>query len=209
MQAGGVGMVLVDNGAGLVSEVHSVPTVHVTAADGAAIKAYAVAGGSPTAAESAFYFGHQPAPTIAVFSGRGPNLADANILKPDLAAPGVDVIASVTPGLHAGPARRARRRHAGAPGPAWASYDGTSMATPHVTGISLLLKQAHPTWSPAADQVGADDHRLRHARRRPGRHGRTASCPGRRAPASSARTRRSTRAWSTTWARPTTSSTSA
>ena len=34
-------MVLVDNGGGLVAEVHSVPTVHVTAADGAAIKAYA------------------------------------------------------------------------------------------------------------------------------------------------------------------------
>ena len=39
-------MVLVDNGAGLVAEAHSVPTVHVSAADGAAIKAYAVAAGS-------------------------------------------------------------------------------------------------------------------------------------------------------------------
>ncbi len=149
LNAGGVGMVEVDNGAGLVAEVHSVPTVHVSAADGAAIKAYAAAGGSPTAAESAFYFGHQPAPTIAAFSGRGPDMADANILKPDLAAPGVGVIASVTP------AYTQAQRDALAAGtlqgtPAWASYDGTSMATPHVTGIALLLKQAHPTWSPAA-----------------------------------------------------------
>ena len=149
LQAGGVGMVLVDNGAGLVSELHSVPTVHVTAADGAAIKAYALAGGSPTAAESAFYFGHQPAPTIAAFSGRGPNMADANILKPDLAAPGVGVIASVTPG-YTQDQRNQLAAGTLAGTPAWASYDGTSMATPHVTGISLLIKQAHPTWSPSA-----------------------------------------------------------
>jgi len=148
-QAGGVGMILVDNGAGLVSEVHSVPTVHVTAADGAAIKSYAAGGGSPTASETAFYFGHQPAPTIAAFSGRGPNMADANILKPDLAAPGVGVIASVTPG-YSQAQRNALAAGTLAGTPAWASYDGTSMATPHVTGISLLLKQAHPTWSPSA-----------------------------------------------------------
>ena len=41
--AGGVGMIQVDTGAGLVAETHSVPTVHVSAADGAAIKAYAAA----------------------------------------------------------------------------------------------------------------------------------------------------------------------
>jgi hypothetical protein len=148
LQAGGVGMVLVDNGAGLVSEVHSVPTVHVTAADGAAIKTYATTA-SPAAAESKFYFGHQPAPTIAAFSGRGPNMADVNVLKPDISAPGVGVIASVTPGY-----TQAQRNQLAAgtlaAGPAWASYDGTSMATPHITGISMLLKQAHPTWSPSA-----------------------------------------------------------
>ena len=149
LNAGGVGMVLMDNGAGLVSEVHSVPTVHVTTSDGAAIKAYAVAGGSPTAAETAFYFGHQPAPTIASFSGRGPNMADANILKPDLAAPGVGVIASVTPG-YTQDQRNQLAAGTLAAGPAWASYDGTSMATPHVVGVSMLLKQAHPTWSPSA-----------------------------------------------------------
>ncbi|MEO5687311.1 MAG: S8 family serine peptidase [Burkholderiaceae bacterium] len=149
LQAGGVGMVLADNGAGLVSEVHSVPTVHVSAADGTAIKAYAFAGGSPTAAESAFYFGHQAAPTIAAFSGRGPNMADVNVLKPDIAAPGVGVIASVTPG-YTQDQRNQLAAGTLAAGPAWASYDGTSMATPHITGISLLLKQAHPTWSPSA-----------------------------------------------------------
>ncbi len=149
LNAGGVGMIEVDNGAGLVAEVHSVPTIHVSAADGAAIKAYAAAGGSPTAAESAFYFGKQPAPTIAAFSGRGPNMADSNILKPDLAAPGVGVIASVTP-AYTQDQRNQLAAGTLAATPDWASYDGTSMATPHVTGVALLLKQAHPTWSPSA-----------------------------------------------------------
>lgn len=149
LNAKGVGMVLVDNGGGLVSEVHSVPTVHVTAADGAAIKSYAVSTSAATAAETAFYFAKQPAPTVAAFSSRGPNLADSNVLKPDLAAPGVAVIAAVTPEMTQ--SQRAQLAAGTIQGmPAWASYDGTSMAAPHVTGVSMLLKQSHPTWSPAA-----------------------------------------------------------
>ena len=148
LAAGGVGMVEVDNGSGLIAEVHAVPTVHVSAADGALIKAYA-AGAGATATESAFYIGTKPAPIIASFSGRGPNMADVNILKPDLAAPGVDVIASVTP-AYTQDQRNQLSAGTLAAGPDWASYDGTSMATPHVTGVSLLIKQAHPTWSPAA-----------------------------------------------------------
>lgn len=148
--AGGVGMVLADNGAGLVSEAHSVPTVHVSAADGTAVKAYVVAqGAAASAAIGTFYNAPKPAPLMAGFSSRGPNNADANILKPDLTAPGVDVIASVSPALT--PAE-----HDGVvagtfvPPSAYASYQGTSMSSPHVAGLGLLMKQAHPSWSPAA-----------------------------------------------------------
>ncbi|MDC6170546.1 S8 family serine peptidase [Paucibacter sp. XJ19-41] len=146
--AGGVGMVLADNGAGLVAEAHSVPTVHVNAADGEAIKAY-VAGPNPTASISAFYPGSAPAPVMASFSSRGPNMGDGNMLKPDLTAPGVDVIAGVTADLseaeHAAVANGTLR-----PPADFASYQGTSMSSPHVAGLAALLKQAHPTWSPAA-----------------------------------------------------------
>ena len=148
-QAGGVGMVLVDNGAGLVAEAHSVPTVHVSSFDGAAIKAYAVVTGA-TASLSAFYAGTTPnAPVMAGFSSRGPNMGDANVLKPDLTAPGVDVIAAVTPAL-SNAQRDAVAVGTLVPPGAWASYQGTSMSSPHVAGLALLLKQAHPTWSPAA-----------------------------------------------------------
>ncbi|MEJ6001566.1 S8 family peptidase [Paucibacter soli] len=147
-QAGGVGMILVDNGGGLVAEAHSVPTIHVTVADGAAIKTYAQTAGA-TAAIGKFYVGQKPAPIMAGFSSRGPNQGDSNILKPDLTAPGVDVIASVTADLSQAE-RNAVANGTLVPPPAWASYQGTSMSSPHVAGLALLIKQAHPSWSPAA-----------------------------------------------------------
>ena len=149
LNAGGVGMVLVDNGAGLVAEIHSVPAVHVTAADGAAIKTYATAAGATAAISAFFNAGAAPAPIMAGFSSRGPNIGDPNMLKPDLTAPGVDVIATVTPGLSQAQ-RDAVANGTLVPPPEWASYQGTSMASPHVAGLAALLRQAHPTWSPAA-----------------------------------------------------------
>jgi subtilisin family serine protease len=148
-EAGGVGMVEIDNGSGLIAEVHAVPTVHVNVADGALIKAYA-AGQNPSAAMTKFVTGTSAvkAPVVASFSSRGPNQYDGNQLKPDLAAPGVDIIAGVTPELNA--AQRANVVNGtAAPVSVWASYQGTSMAAPHVTGIAALLHQQHPTWSPA------------------------------------------------------------
>ena len=146
--AGGLGMVLVDNGAGLVADVHSVPSVHLTAADGAIVKAYATTAGS-TAAIGAFFNSGKPAPIMAGFSSRGPNQGDSNILKPDLTAPGVDIIAAVTADLT--PAQRdAVAAGTLVPPTDWASYQGTSMSSPHVAGLAALFKQAYPTWSPAA-----------------------------------------------------------
>jgi hypothetical protein len=149
-EAGGIGMILVDNGSGLVSEVHSVPTIHVSAADGAAIKAYAVAqAAAATSALSAFYASTKPAPIMAGFSSRGPNMGDSNIMKPDLTAPGVDILASVTPALT--PAQHnAVVAGTFVPPDAYDNYQGTSMSSPHVAGLALLLRQAHPDWSPAA-----------------------------------------------------------
>ena len=150
LQAGGVGMVLVDNDQGLIAEIHAVPTVHVSSADGNAIKLYAAGtGAGARAAITPFYAGAKPAPFMAGFSSRGPNGADANVLKPDLTAPGVDLIASVTPALtpaqHGAVASGALR-----PAGAFDTYSGTSMSSPHVAGVALLLRQAHPDWSPAA-----------------------------------------------------------
>jgi hypothetical protein len=134
-QAGGVGMILANvSAASLNGDFHSVPTVHVDHIAGAAIRPYAAAGGG-TAEILPSFFNPIPAPIIASFSSRGPLLAgDGDLLKPDLTAPGVDVLAGVAP-----------------PGNGGALYgliSGTSMSSPHVAGLGALLKDLHPEWSP-------------------------------------------------------------
>ncbi|CAN7680415.1 S8 family serine peptidase [Pseudoduganella sp. LjRoot289] len=146
--AGGAGMVLADNGAGLVAESHAVPTVHVDLATGVLVKTYA-AGAGATGAIGAFYLSTAPAPIMAAFSSRGPNAGDSNLLKPDLTAPGVDVIAAVTANLSEDE-RDAVANGTAVPPANFASYQGTSMSSPHVAGLAALLRQAHPAWSPAA-----------------------------------------------------------
>ena len=75
---------------------------------------------------------------MATFSARGPGPV-ADILKPDVTAPGINILAGFTPD-----AANA------APGENFAFLSGTSMSTPHVAGVAALLLEAHPTWTPAA-----------------------------------------------------------
>nr|F4JJL8.2 RecName: Full=Subtilisin-like protease SBT3.15; AltName: Full=Subtilase subfamily 3 member 15; Short=AtSBT3.15; Flags: Precursor [Arabidopsis thaliana] len=80
----------------------------------------------------------QPAtPKVAAFSSRGPNSVSPAILKPDIAAPGVSILAAVSP-LDPGAFN------------GFKLHSGTSMSTPVVSGIIVLLKSLHPKWSPAA-----------------------------------------------------------
>lgn len=135
-QAGGVGMILANvRPNSLNADLHYVPTVHVDDVNGAAIKVYAVTPGATAALGKGE--GSGIAPDVAAFSSRGPALAGGgDLLKPDIMAPGVDVLAAVSP--------------VEGNGRNFDFYSGTSMSSPHIAGIAALFKQKYPTWSPAA-----------------------------------------------------------
>ncbi|GAB4846924.1 hypothetical protein Ancab_025934 [Ancistrocladus abbreviatus] len=147
--AGGAGMILANteaNGEELVADAHLLPASAVGERNGDAIKHYVVSDPNPTAMIlfEGTKVGIQPAPVVAAFSSRGPNAVTPSVLKPDMIAPGVNILAgwsgSVGPtGLPEDPRRVA-----------FNIISGTSMSCPHVSGLAGLLKAAHPDWSPAA-----------------------------------------------------------
>ena len=140
--AGGVGMVLVNATAtqDTNADSHWVPTVQVTLADGDRVAAAAAAGATARIAAGAAALGTPK--VLPPFTARGPQTAVPDIAKPDLAAPGVNVLGGMTP--DPAPATGLR------PGALFQVISGTSMAAPHVAGAAVLLTQVHPDWTPAA-----------------------------------------------------------
>jgi subtilisin family serine protease len=141
-RAGGVGMVMTNTNANsLNADFHPIPSVHVSVDDRAPILAYIAGAGSAATAKivplnAAELLDVPQVPEIADFSSRGPSVTTGgDILKPDIAAPGVDVVAAVAP-----PSNHGR---------SWEFYSGTSMSSPHIAGIGALIMAAHPTWLPS------------------------------------------------------------
>ncbi|XP_039141348.1 subtilisin-like protease 3 [Dioscorea cayenensis subsp. rotundata] len=140
-KAGGVAMILANQaveGYTTLASVNVLPASHVSYEDGLEIKTYISSNPKPMA--SIFFqgtlLGVTPAPVTGYFTSRGPNQADPSILKPDIIGPGVNILAA-WPFLVGAKSR-------------FNMISGTSMATPHLTGIAALLKHSHPDWSPAA-----------------------------------------------------------
>lgn len=75
---------------------------------------------------------------VGNFSSRGPASGAPDILKPDVAAPGVNILAAVTPDVANGTS-----------GQLFGYLTGTSMAAPHVAGAAALLKERHSDWTPS------------------------------------------------------------
>ena len=134
--AGGVGMILTNTSPSSINaDFHFVPTVHVQNTDRAAIKAYAATTGATAKINASTLTFTDPAPFTASFSSRGPlSAGGGDLLKPDVIAPGQDILAAVAP-----------------PGQAGLDFNllsGTSMSSPHVAGLGALFKQKYPNWSP-------------------------------------------------------------
>ncbi|KAK6130842.1 hypothetical protein DH2020_035411 [Rehmannia glutinosa] len=91
--------------------------------------------------------GPRAAPMLSETSSRGPGLSYEGILKPDIMAPGVLILAAYNPHV-SGPPIGNNVFLSGD----YTLLSGTSMACPHISGIAALLKAAHPDWSPAAIQ---------------------------------------------------------
>ncbi|KAK3220879.1 hypothetical protein Dsin_014849 [Dipteronia sinensis] len=147
--AGGVGMILTNtasNGEELVADCHLIPAVAVGEIEGKLIKHYVLTNPKATAtlAFLGTRLGIRPSPVVAAFSSRGPNFLTLEILKPDIVAPGVNILASWTGEIGPSSLPTDRRRVK------FNILSGTSMSCPHVSGIAALLKARHPEWSPAA-----------------------------------------------------------
>jgi len=141
--AGGVGMILANTPTSLNTTLpilHVIPTVHIPFTDVTAfngLKSYAASAGATATIAAATLVFDVASPLTASFSSRGPLLAGGgSVLKPDLIAPGQDILAGVAP-----PANNGRL---------YDLYSGTSMSSPHVAGLAALMKEVHPRWSPMA-----------------------------------------------------------
>eukprot|EP00252_Welwitschia_mirabilis_P001655 TRINITY_DN1156_c0_g1_i14.p1 TRINITY_DN1156_c0_g1~~TRINITY_DN1156_c0_g1_i14.p1 ORF type:complete len:729 (+),score=123.35 TRINITY_DN1156_c0_g1_i14:264-2450(+) len=135
--AGGVGMILIDEFDKNIAIPFSIPSALVDNSAGHQILGYINNTRSPKAyiSPAKTVFGESRAPQIASFSSKGPNSLTPDILKPDITAPGLNILAAWSPAKK---------------GENFNIMSGTSMACPHVTGIAAVIKAQHPSWSPSA-----------------------------------------------------------
>ncbi|KAG6583685.1 Subtilisin-like protease 5.4, partial [Cucurbita argyrosperma subsp. sororia] len=86
----------------------------------------------------------KPSPTMAAFSSRGPDMVSPKIIKPDVTASRVKIIAAFS-GVVSPTGEPFDNRTV-----PYITMSGTSMSCPQVSSIVGLLKVLHPEWSPAA-----------------------------------------------------------
>ncbi|KAJ6684716.1 CO(2)-RESPONSE SECRETED PROTEASE [Salix purpurea] len=143
---GGIGLVLVDDKtSGVASNYNEFPLTVISSKDAPAILSYLNSTKNPVATilPSTVVSQYKPAPTVAYFSSRGPSSLSRNILKPDIAAPGVDILAAWM-------ANDTEVTLKGKESPKFNIISGTSMSCPHVSGMAAVIKSQYPSWSPSA-----------------------------------------------------------
>lgn len=145
--AGAIGVIVANNNSGTPIVMGgdgtgiTIPGVMIGLSDGELIRTTLASGQNVSATLSAGIFvpAVETGNIMADFSSRGPNQSTLDVIKPDVTAPGVRILAATS----------------GAPlfglaGESFAYLQGTSMSSPHVAGLAALLTEVHPDWSPAA-----------------------------------------------------------
>uniref|UniRef100_A0A0C9QR38 TSA: Wollemia nobilis Ref_Wollemi_Transcript_13270_2450 transcribed RNA sequence n=1 Tax=Wollemia nobilis TaxID=56998 RepID=A0A0C9QR38_9CONI len=146
---GGLGIILVDDGSqkSVATNYGTFPATSISNKSAEDILSYIKSTGNPvttiTATET--INNYKPAPVVAFFSSRGPGGLTQNILKPDIGAPGVNILASWIPTNGSSDVVPAGMKPS-----EFNIISGTSMACPHVSGAAAFLKTVNPTWSLSA-----------------------------------------------------------
>ncbi|KAF5737442.1 subtilisin-like protease SBT5.3 [Tripterygium wilfordii] len=144
--AGGVGVIIIDTALDndvVFHESYEIPISVIGQTEGQMLVSYMRTTNQPTAtiSRTKTALGVKPAPKMAYFSSRGPNPVESDILKPDITAPGYNILAAYP--IPEGQNMKANEIY-------YKFDSGTSMATPHVSGIAAIVKAANSNWSPAA-----------------------------------------------------------
>ncbi|HJQ73417.1 MAG TPA: S8 family serine peptidase [Gaiellaceae bacterium] len=141
LAGGAAGMILYNNAANvtdLESDNHYLPAIQ-TQFDNDAIANFVSSHTNVMATWAQGASSAQQADVMASFSSRGP---EGDWIKPDVTAPGIQVLAGTTPQPDQTTADN------GPPGNLFMAIAGTSMSSPHAAGASILVKAEHPTWTP-------------------------------------------------------------
>ncbi|KAL3648070.1 Calcium uptake protein 1, mitochondrial [Castilleja foliolosa] len=136
-RAGGRGVVVANmegEGDDLIAESYIIPGLSIDETTSTMVRDDYINENKTTANATMLFhgteFGLKPAPVVASLSSRGPNNISSYVQKPDLVAPGVNILAAWL-------------------GTGFEVRSGTSLSCPHVAGVAALLKGAHPDWTPA------------------------------------------------------------
>ncbi|OAY70953.1 Subtilisin-like protease SBT1.2 [Ananas comosus] len=146
-KGGGAGIVILnqeEEGDTTIAEAYSLPASRINFEGASNLRNYLNSTNKPVASISfnGTCLGTSPAPVIAFFSSRGPSGQSPGILKPDILGPGVNVLAAWPSDVGSSTKNSTNRT--------FNIISGTSMSTPHLSGIAALIKAAHTDWSPAA-----------------------------------------------------------
>lgn len=137
LQGGAIGMILYNPTASdTETDNHFLPAIHLEGPNQELLD-FLAAHPDVTASWATGTVHSTQGDVMAGFSSRGPV---GDVLKPDITAPGVQILAGNTPtptDVASGP-----------PGQLYQAIAGTSMSSPHTAGASALIKAAHPNWTP-------------------------------------------------------------